>query len=311
MTLKFKKPTVQRGRLKVLLFGNAGVGKTYTAINFPKPCVIDTEDGMKYQQYIDILTKDEGALLNTRNFDEIYEQTHDLLTQKHPFKTLIIDSLSNIYNDLLLEEANRLAEIDKQNGKITDGTDYGRHYIRADNKIKRLLFITDRLDMNVILTAHSKNKKNTKGEIIGTTFDCYKKLNHHLDLLLELRAFGKDRKAFISKSRIPEFPQDQLIDPFDYEIFANLYGIELINKEVTQSKLATSEQVKQLKDLVLRLEIPETTYSKWLTKHKSNQFEDLEEHIIQKYINKLKELIEEKKKQLQHSMGIQYQPPTT
>ncbi len=42
MALKGKKPHEIEKRLKLLLYGRAGVGKTMTAIQFPQPYVIDT-----------------------------------------------------------------------------------------------------------------------------------------------------------------------------------------------------------------------------------------------------------------------------
>jgi RecA-family ATPase len=43
----FKKPTKEDKRLKMLLFGDSGTGKTVTSLYFPSPAVADMEHGMK------------------------------------------------------------------------------------------------------------------------------------------------------------------------------------------------------------------------------------------------------------------------
>ena len=57
MTLRGKKPESVEKRLKLLMYGTAGVGKTTAAISFPAPYLIDTERGAENDQYIEILDK--------------------------------------------------------------------------------------------------------------------------------------------------------------------------------------------------------------------------------------------------------------
>ncbi|HHX4254290.1 TPA: AAA family ATPase [Legionella anisa] len=51
MALRARKPETIEKRLKVLFYGDAGVGKTTAAIQFPKPYLIDTEKGAENDQY--------------------------------------------------------------------------------------------------------------------------------------------------------------------------------------------------------------------------------------------------------------------
>ena len=46
--------------------------------------------------------------------------------------------------------------------------------------MKHLLSLLLRLDMNVIITAHSKNEYGNNMVVLGQTFDCYKKLDYLL-----------------------------------------------------------------------------------------------------------------------------------
>src|SRR5690606_26555919 len=102
-----------------------------------------------------------------------------LLSERHDFKTLVIDPLTIVYNDLLDKAAEEV------------GTDFGKHKGPADRKIKHLLNLLLRLDMNVIITSHAKpnwvRAKDAKGKdtVIqeGITFDCYGKLDYLFDLV--------------------------------------------------------------------------------------------------------------------------------
>src|SRR5215475_13973431 len=115
MALKAKKPEVIESRLKALFYGSAGVGKTMAAIQFPVPYIIDTEGSTNKPQYVKEIEKSGGAVLMTVDFDEMVNEVRELLTTKHEHKTLVIDSLTLLYNDLL-EKAER---------KV--GTEFGRH----------------------------------------------------------------------------------------------------------------------------------------------------------------------------------------
>lgn len=284
MPLRGKKPVVEKGRPKVLFFGEAGAGKTYTSIHFPAPYYIDTEEGIKYEQYVDIINKQNGLQFKTKSIDEIYEEVRALLTEKHPYKTLIIDSISKIYNNLAIECAQDLAR--KEGNKNPDGTAFGGHLRKAQNKLKPLFLLIERLDMNVILIAHSKSKWSNN-ESIGNTFDFYDKLSYDLDLTLEIKLMGKSyRTATVVKSRIPGFEMLEFFD-FSYDNFCQKYGKQFIEKDVKLEELASAEQITELERLIEIHNIDEKITGKWLVKAKASSFKEMETTKIQACIDLL------------------------
>ena len=94
MGLRGIKPEAIQKRLKALFYGVAGVGKTMAAIQFPRPYIIDTEGSTDKKQYVDAIKKQEGVVFITQDFDEMMEEVKTLLTEKHEYKTLIIDTLT-------------------------------------------------------------------------------------------------------------------------------------------------------------------------------------------------------------------------
>jgi hypothetical protein len=275
--LRAKKPEAVKKRLKALFYGKAGVGKTMAAIQFPRPYLIDTEHGAENDQYIDLLEKSGGVIFSTTDFDEMIKEIITLLSIKHEYKTLIIDPLTIVYNDLLEKSAAMLSK----DGK--DGTEFGRHYNLANKKIKHLLNLLLRLDMNVIITAHSKNEYGAKLELIGQTFDCYKKLDYLFDIVFRIEKFGKERRAYVDKSRIKEFPENEFF-PFSYEEISKRYGIDMLEKDAVPEVLASQEQVLKLKSLIALLNIQEDVTDKWKAKANAETFNEMTQDAIQKCI---------------------------
>lgn len=281
MALRAKKPEAIKKRLKVLFYGNAGVGKTTAAIQFPKPYLIDTEKGSENEQYVKILTESGGSVFQTSDFDEMLIEVKSLLSEKHDFKTLIIDPLTTVYNDLL----------DKAAAKV--GSEFGRHYGEANKSMKHLLNLLLRLDMNVIVTSHAKNEYGDNLKILGTTYDCYKKLDYLFDLVFEIQKRGKERVGIAKKSRIESFPDgDQF--PFSYESIAQKYGRDVLERDAVPVKLASDDQVEEIKRLIELLKIPGEIYQKWLGKSEAENFGEMSFENIQKCIDSINSQLNKK-----------------
>lgn len=281
MGLRGVKPEAIQKRLKALFYGSAGAGKTTAAINFPRPYLIDTEKGAENEQYTKILQKNGGVVFQTSDFEELIREVKSLLTENHEFKTLIIDPLTTLYNDLLDKSALLLKGQSKD--KEATGTEFGRHYGEANKKMKHLLALLLRLDMNVIITSHAKNEYGQSLVVLGQTFDCYKKLDYLFDLVFEVQKRGKDRVGIIKKSRIEAFPDGETF-PFSYDEIAVRYGREVLERDAIAEKLATKEQVERLKYLIDLYKEPEETVQKWKDKANAETFDEINEDIMNKLI---------------------------
>jgi DNA polymerase III delta prime subunit len=274
MALRGVKPAEVQKRLKALFYGSAGVGKTTAAINFPNVYLIDTEKGATNSQYIKILEKNNGAIFQTSDFDELLIEVKSLLTEKHHYKTLVIDPLTTVYNDLL----------DKAALKV--GTEFGRHYGEANKSMKHLLNLLLRLDLNVIITSHAKTEYGANLAVLGQTYDCYKKLDYLFDLVFEIQKRGKERVGIVKKSRIETFADTEAF-PFSYDEIADRYGRDIVEKEAEAQALATDEQVCEILRLIDLLKVPHEVYEKWLTKAESQTFEEMPTKTIQQCIDHL------------------------
>lgn len=278
MALRGIKPTAVQKRFKAFFYGDAGAGKTTAAIQFPAPYLIDTEKGAENDQYVKLLNEKGGAIFQTVDFDELVTEIKSLLTEKHHYKTLVIDPLTTIYNDLLDKCAARLKSAAKE--KDATGTEFGRHYGEANKEMKRLMQLLVRLDMNVIITSHAKKEYGDNFVVLGNTFDCYKKLDYLFDLVIEIQKRGKERYGVVKKSRIEAFAELESFK-FDFNEVAKRYGFDTIEREAEQEILANKEQVARLKQLIKVLAVPEDVSDKWLTKAQASSFDEMsEKHIL-------------------------------
>jgi hypothetical protein len=273
MALRAKKPEAVNKRLKLFMFGPAGVGKTTAAIQFPNSYIIDCERGT--ENYEKLINDSGSAVFQTTDLQEVVQEVKGLLTEKHDFRTLVIDPITTIYNDLL----------DKCEMQV--GSDFGRHYGAANKTMKRLANLIMALDMNVVITAHAKPEYGQNLAKIGYTFDGWKQLDYWFDLVVELGKKGKKRFAKVVKTRIDSFPDEDVFE-WNYDAIKRRYDVTMLEKEAAQVKLATPEQVREIKELLSLVRLPDGTVDKWFAKAGVDLWEDMPAEVVAKCIEYVK-----------------------
>jgi 5'(3')-deoxyribonucleotidase len=219
MALRGQKPSVIPKRLKALFYGSAGAGKTTCAISFPGCYLIDTEKGATNAQYVKLLEQNGGVVFQTSDFDDMVKEVKSLLSERHDYRTLVIDPITTVYDDLVTK------------AEVKVGSEFGRHYSEAKKQWKRLGNLLLRLDMNVIITCHQKNLYGEAAmKVIGNTYDGPKGLDYLFDLVFEVGKKGKDRVGTVRKTRHEGFPEGEVF-PFSYAEVAKRYGAKVLEKQ--------------------------------------------------------------------------------
>lgn len=246
---------------KILIYGKPGVGKTWTSLDFPGVYYIDTEGGADLDHYTDKLKKSGGMYFGPEqgslDFETVIGQIQALATEQHDFKTVVIDSISKLYNSTIASEAEALGDKDA----------FGASKKPAIAFMRRLVSWLTRLDMNVILIAHERpewgiDNKGQRSEV-GATFDAWDKLEYELHLCLNIIKAGPMRNAKIRKSRLTGFPDGDNF-PWSYSEFATRYGKDVMEKNAVQIVLVTPEKLEELKKLMDVVKLPEGQEDKWL-----------------------------------------------
>ena len=284
MPLRGKKPETIEKRFKAFFYGQPGVGKTFAAIQFPKPYLIDTERGAEQEQYTEMLSSKGGVIFQTVEFKDLITEIKALLTEQHEYKTLIIDPITTIYNNLVAHYNNIMPE---------QQTKTNKHYMAANKDFQYLInMLLFKLDMNVIMTAHGKDEFSLNGSG-GTTFDGYKKLPFMFDLTVEIKHQAGKRIGYVYKTRLKEFEQHSTFD-FSYEEIEKRYGKEKIDKESAPLVLATAEQIKRFSELCAQLRYSHNMLISRLEKQNVRSIDELESSVIQTWIDALENKVKPK-----------------
>jgi hypothetical protein len=283
--LKAKDPkAAEPSKPKIVLSGIYKVGKTWFALGFPNVYYIDTEKGADRDHYTDRLKAGGGVYMGpedgTLDPDVIIDQFKALATEKHPYKTVVVDSITKIYNTLIAKEQERLGDKDA----------FGASKKLAISFMRRLVMWTTRLDMNIIFIAHEKAEwgLDSSGQRveIGKTADVWEKLPYELELWLHASKRGNSRVLTVRGSRLKGFPEGDVF-PMEYAEFASRFGKDIVEKSTAPIVLASEEQVAEIKRLVDLLKIDSETQAKWLEKANAENFSEFNTDQAAKIIEAL------------------------
>lgn len=292
MALKGKKPEAKEKRLKMFLYGPAGVGKTTAALQFPNSYVIDMEKGTDY--YAESMNKSGSAVLQTVSAEDIKTEIRSLLTEKHDYRTLIIDPVTQLYNSL----QDKWTRIFEKHSKAdaAEIQDFGMRYwgrVKAEYKsIQRMLLS---LDMNVIITSHQKDVYGAGMQKVGVGPDSMKGDSYVFDMVFRLDNVNGKRIAFTEKERA-EIGKNRFPASFEwsYPNFLKFYGQEIIERAADPVAMSSKEQVAEVIRLLDVVKVDDETVSDWFTRADVDAWEEMSGERIQKCIDFLKKKIEVK-----------------
>lgn len=257
--LKGRDPaSVEPSKPKVLLYGPPGSGKTWSSLDFPNVFYIDTEGGADLDHYRErlkasgaqYLGPDDGAC----DFATVLEQVQALATEDHGHKTLVIDSVTKLFNSQIVATQERMAK-----AGIEDA--FGASKKEAIANMRRLILWMGKLDMNVVLIHHQKSQWKD-GKEIGMTFDGWEKLEYELHLVLRIAKNGPVRTAYVGKTRLKQFPDGDSF-PWSFAEFAKRYGQDVIGAAVKKADLCSEDQRAQYRDLIGKVKVDQAVLDKW------------------------------------------------
>lgn len=131
---------------KICIYGTPGVGKSTFAANAPDAIFIQTEDGLD--------NIDATKLPLCHSWKEVTEQINALIAEEHNYKTLVIDSLTNLERFIWEEVCTQFGvkNIEKADGGYARGYKHALNY--WNDFLVGLGILNREKGMMIILTAH-------------------------------------------------------------------------------------------------------------------------------------------------------------
>lgn len=233
-TSPFQKAEKMEKRLKLLLWGDSGAGKTTLALQFPNPVVIDLEGGTDH--YGEAYKFD---VLKTSTADQVMESINWLQEKNHSYRTLVIDPIT-IYWDSLQK---KWSDILLKHNKKSKGYKFEYYDMQVKDwqavkgEFKELIRKLIMLDMNIIVTARQKTKY-ADGEMmkaIGETFDGEKSLPYLFDTIVRLY---RDEKGKYIGENIKDRTNNLPVGAFkcSYKLFQDSFGKAALQRKAEKGK---------------------------------------------------------------------------
>lgn len=244
----FVKASTKKKHLKISLYGGPGVGKTYFALGFPKPAVIDLEGGTDFYG-----NRFDFSVLDTKSFAEILDAVNFLETGKHDFQTLVIDPITIVWSSL---QDGRLEFKAKDVNKVVSGAEKTDFNYRDWGQMKRfysmLMTKLVNLPMHIVIVGRMKDEyeiNDRSGEMTkkGVKLDAEKSTPYLPDIVFRFEIDNKgNRIAVFEKDRSGHFQVGSKHENLSYESFRPL--IEQISKGQQQA-IHQNEKDALIKDV--------------------------------------------------------------
>lgn len=183
----FKKPNELsiKKTIKMLVYGQPGLGKSTIALSAPKPCLIDTDGGVQ---------RVNGAFqcptLQVSSWEQINEALNEDLSE---FDTIVIDTAGKMLDFMATYIIKNDSKMASRDGGLTL-KGYGARKQMFINFIKRC----ETLGKHIVFVAHEREDKDgdtriVRPEIGGSSAG---DLIKELDLVGYMQAIGTDRTIY-------------------------------------------------------------------------------------------------------------------
>lgn len=142
---------------KFFVYGDPGSGKSTLASKFPDAIFVPTEPGLNYLE-VNQITDDEGKPKVVRNWTEFCQAIRLLVTQKHDFKTVIIDTIDGAF------EFCALHTLEKRGLEHESDEGFGKGWNLIKREFTKVVSFLANSGFGVVFISHEKqSERETKG----------------------------------------------------------------------------------------------------------------------------------------------------
>lgn len=135
-------------RVRFLVYGDSGAGKTTFAATWPNPLFLDIDDGLASVKH-----PVDRVFIN--DWDKLLDVFWFLADSEHPYDTIILDSLNEAQRLAMDKTLEEFPEIRRSYGSLPSMSDYGK----ALDDFDRMVRSFKALPLNVVLIAQTTSKQ--------------------------------------------------------------------------------------------------------------------------------------------------------
>jgi len=170
--------------IKMLVYGQPGIGKTTIALSSPNPVLFDFDGGVSR-----INKAHQCPTLQVESWEQVLDALTEL-EQANDFKTIVVDTagkMLDFMSDYIMRNDPKM--------KMRDGSlalkGYGQRKVMFANLLKRVSM----MGKHIVFVAHEKEDKDGETRIVRPDMSgsSLGDLLKELDLVGYMQAYGKDR----------------------------------------------------------------------------------------------------------------------
>lgn len=184
-----KPITMDEQKMRLLCYGEPGVGKTTLALSFPRPFVINTDDGL-ISGAIQGLGGIEYAPEGWKEFEAIY-----WWAKKHAdqFDTIVIDSITTVQRLLMDELVEATHDKKGANAPVMEFVPEQATYLATQRQVGRILNDFRNLGKHMVVTAGTRERSGKKGADVSPGI--FSVLSHWSSVIGEYVVVTRDREG--------------------------------------------------------------------------------------------------------------------
>ena len=254
MTFKLpeNKPQIPKDTPRNFFFyGETMSGKSYLANEFPAPIILNTDGNAEANTVPSIQLvneKDENGRITKSVIAQIGEILLALQTQKHTYKTVVVDVIDDVIEMIKIAVCDELTPAGKPRVKSLSEIPYGKGYDFFNQAITEMVIDLKALPMNVIYISRQASEYDDNGNATKdkpSLKDKYVNLiNGNSDLMIHTEKVGNNYNREVERKR-KKYYMDQVDDKEILKILSTIRGALEPAKAPSKPAPAKKEETKK------------------------------------------------------------------
>lgn len=197
--------TTEGSPLRLVVFSDPGVGKTTLALTFPRPFIINTDEGLEGDA-LRMLKDRKGYQHSPEGHKDLEGLYFFIRDHSEHFDTIVIDSLDGIVElllDEIVDEGKGMRAAKTMGQSVTDFVPEQAEYLANQRQMRTFLTDLRRLGKMIVLTSAIRDPKETGDKkTVDVSPGLQKIVNRWASVMGELTVVSLDADNPKDKSRV-------------------------------------------------------------------------------------------------------------